>query len=919
MRTSHHGWPRSSITRLLFVGCGLFCVIALISVFMVHYATSTGTHTSVKTKTLYPTINIDAGFDDVYRVGYWTPVRVTVTNPGEMFTGKLAVQSYSSSYQASNVDTVSPWQFMQAITLDKGQQRQFTIYAPHNTGSLITRGFQATLIDAHGKTVVTQASKPGAEIQPGYILIGVLSDNPLTQAQLLKMTLPGQTDSTMVSKLTATTMPSSEAVLENFDALVLDDFSTQTLSTQQMTALRIWVNRGGALVIVGGSNWVKTLGPLPADLRPINIHGFDVLPAHTHLLTFNGNSLTNTIDGSPKLTTPTDVDKLTTSPIINTASIQRSAAFSSVTTLLATNGNTIPLIVQAQQGSGTIDYLALDPASAPLSKWTSAPLFWQAVLESAMGNALLISTSAQSYDAGPGEILARGGLINFLTPSMPQGTLAIILLLIGYLLLLGPLRALLLHKRHYWRRYNGQIVVCILVISSLLAYSLATYERNSAVTDNSISITQIGQDGTTAHTTTYMGVLAPRAGDVNLQIPGNNLAEPIAQPYLDSNSAIPQQSHKDTPTTVTSAPDETNLTIRNPDLWTMNPVITEQDQHLQGQITSNLSLRNDRVVGTVTNKLPTSLNDVYILFPHNFISLGHLAPKETKKIDTQLKNTTTAPELSLADQIEKAANLPAQYFPYKNKQQPPDDFDLHMAMLSALSGVGYSYTPCGGPCQTHAITNKGIIYVTGGQIPDPNYKNSTDPLLLDGTQATLIGWASQRITDTKTATTVNNVDPQGLHLNFIQMPLNLTYTGVLDLPHDFVTGEVVNINSFDASEVLPGAYSLSSGSVTFSLNMPATPHAYISNVTISVPDLISNPNGQGDGSPVHSSSMQERIFNWQTNKWENMQLDQHSAFTTDNLDSYAGPNNRILVQVTSHNNTQIYFGKPELNINGNAS
>ena len=370
-----------------------------------------------------------------------------------------------------------------------------------------------------------------------------------------------------------------------------------------------------------------------------------------------------------------------------------------------------------------------------------------------------------------------------------------------------------------------------------------------------------------AHITTYMGVLASRAGDLNLQIPGNDLAEPIDQPYLDSTLAISQQAHNDVPTTVTAGNNGTSLTMHNSDLWSVNPVITEQDQPLQGNIKSSLSLRNDHVIGTVTNNLATALTDVYILLPHNFIPLDHLAPRQTKKIDIQLKNTTSAAEMSLADQIEKQAGLPTEYFPYQNHQQPPNDFDLHMAMLSALSGAGYSYSPCEGSCQTHAITNKGIIYVTGGQIPDPNYKNNNDPLLLDNTQATLIGWAEQRPTQSAQSTMINNVTPQGPHLNFIQMPLNLTYSGVLDVPHDFITAHVMSIDSFDAATILPGAYSLSSGSITFSLNMPETPHAYINTITIRVPDLLNNPNGQGTGSPASNSTMQVRIYNWSTGKW----------------------------------------------------
>jgi hypothetical protein len=910
MHTSHLSWLRLSFTRLIIIGCSLLCVICLVSIFAFQHGAIVTSSTGATPKTLHPSITINAGFDDAYRVDYWTPVRVTLSNPGPIFNGKLAIQTFSGGYQTQSATSLSPWRFEQSISLNKGVQKQFTIDAPHYTGNLITQGFQATLLDEHGKTVASQISKAGYEVQPGNILIGTLSDDPALQAQLSKVQLPNQADAVTVSQLSASTMPTSETVLENFDVIILDNYATRTLSTQQIATLRMWINRGGILLTVGGTYWQKTLSPLPADLLPVSVQRLDLLPPHTHLLTFNGQNIANN-------SLISDIDTTSLTPSISTAEIHQNSAFSSIETLLSSNGT--PLVIQAHLGSGQIGYIAFDPAGAPLDRWSSAYAFWQAVLESALGDKLLIATGSQSYDAGPGQILTRGGLVSFLTPGMPQGTIAIALLIIAYILLLGPARALLLRIRPQWRRYNSRMVISTILICSLLSYGIAYDQSNSAVTENSVSIIQVNQDGTMAHITTYMGVLAPRAGDLNLQIPGNNLAEPIDQPYLDSTLAISQQAHNDVPTTVTAGNNGTSLTMHNSDLWSVNPVITEQDQPLQGNIKSNLSLRNDRVIGTVTNNLATALTDVYILLPHNFIPLDHLAPRQTKKIDIQLKHTTSAAEMSLADQIEKQAGLPTEYFPYQNHQQPSNDFDLHMAMLSALSGAGYSYSPCEGSCQTHAITNKGIIYVTGGQIPDPNYKNNNDPLLLDNTQATLIGWAEQRPTQSAQSTMINNVTPQGPHLNFIQMPLNLTYSGVLDVPHDFITAHVMSIDSFDAAAILPGAYSLSSGSVTFSLNMPETPHAYINTITIRVPDLLNNPNGQGTSSPASNSTMQVHIYNWSTGKWEPLTLDRQGSFTTDALDTYAGPNSRILVKISSHNTNQIYFGNPQLNISGGAS
>ena len=205
-------------------------------------------------------------------------------------------------------------------------------------------------------------------------------------------------------------MPTSETVLENFDVIILDNYATRTLSTQQIATLRMWINRGGILLTVGGTYWQKTLFRcLPISSRKRAEAGSPATT--THLLTFNGQNIANN-------SLISDIDTTSLTPSISTAEIHQNSAFSSIETLLSSNGT--PLVIQAHLGSGQIGYISCDPAGAPLDRWSSAYAFWQAVLESALGDKLLIATGSQSYDAGPGQI-TRGGLVSFLTPRYAAG------------------------------------------------------------------------------------------------------------------------------------------------------------------------------------------------------------------------------------------------------------------------------------------------------------------------------------------------------------------------------------------------------------------------------------------------------------------------------------------------------------------
>ncbi|GCE16595.1 hypothetical protein [Dictyobacter kobayashii] len=649
---------------------------------------------------------------------------------------------------------------------------------------------------------------------------------------------------------------------------------------------------------------------MPAKLLPVNLHGQDLLPPDTHLLSFNGNTIVPANNDIPPIL-----------PTISTAQLRQQSTFSNIQTILSSNNNT-PLFVQARQGAGLVYYLAFDPGAPPLDNWDTSTGIWQAILQRALGDRLLISSGAQSYDGGPGQILTRGGVVSFLTPNISSTTSVLILLLLGYILFLGPVRMWYLRKRPTSRLHNWRIVLSTVLVFSLLSFGLAAYEKATAITNNSVSLLQINQDGTTGHMTTYMGILAPNQGDVNVQFPGENLSEPIDTPYLDHNSALSANqssgsSSSSTQTTVTYNPNNTGMTLSNSNLWSIDPIISEQDLQLQGKLSGHLVVRDNHLLGSVQNNLPSALSDAYVLFPHTFIPLGHIDPGQTRNFDVLLHATQPVSEQTLADQIERQAGLAGQYFPFQQKKQPQTDLQKHMALLSALSGVGYSYSACEGSCLTHAITNKSTIYVTGGQIPDPNLKNDYDPLLIPGAQATLIAWADQSLNQQQ-GLTINNQTPQGQHTTFVQMPLKLDYSGLITIPQDSVTGNVVEISSFDAGAILPGAYTLTTGNLKFELDLPDVPHLYIGTITITVPDLITHPSGPGSGSPIHNSNIQTKIYNWQTHNWEHMQLSANDTFTTNQPENYTGQNGRILIQLASKHATQIYFGKPTLSINGNA-
>ena len=922
MLTHHHAWWQAKIFRF-FVQCGLALAILFLFSSMVTAAQvppsaqskasrspsfsagpKQGQATSKQKNDL--TLQIDMGYQAAYRTNYWTPVHVSIINNGSDFKGKLTVNVFTGPPRSEVVSIVSPWNFEQSVILQHGMQKQITVYAPFLLGNLIPMGYVATLHDAQGQIAAMQTVTRGYGVRTGDLFIGVLSDLTLDSFNALaNVVLPHQSDSLTLSQLDAATMPDNATELKVFDIIILDDFNTSTLSSQQLTTLQTWVNQGGVLIEMGGQDWQRTLSKLPNELLPARMDGIRMLPAGTTLLpidsTFIAAASGQSLSGN---TLPMPVP-------VSAATLLTQTTFYDNKTLLT--AGTMPLIVQARQGQGAICYLAFDLANNPLASWDGAGILWKTILLDTLGDKVLISSNtAISYDIGPGQLLTQGGIINMVLPGKLLEPGLVLLLLLGYVLMLGPIRILIIRRWKLPRLWTWRILAFTMLGFSLLSYGIAAYQKSELLTDNTVSLVQLTQSGSAAHIMTYHGIFVPDQGNITLHIPEKSLALPLSSPLL---AKTPLPGPRDEPSaSFVTGENDTTLTLSNNKRWTFHPIISEQDTQLQGALTPHLNLHNNRLVGTISNTLNTALSDVYVLLPHGFVSIGHIGAGEIQQIDLPLHNAPFKSGKALADYIAEAGGLPASYFPYTNNTQPQTDFQRHMALLSALNGAGLNMLPCNGSCNRSALTLQNSIVLTGSATVNASLGNTFDPLLVAGAPATLIGWADQQLSGMDNMT-INGSHPSGRHESFVRMPLNITPSSAADIPTDFIIGQPIDFQDAGAELIQPGVYHLSASSLLFEFSLPDIAKAQTGSLTIKTmlqPDFT--------GEQRSNATMQTHLYNWQTGNWDILSQTQ-GTFTITNPAVYIGKGGQagqILLQITNpdHAPAPLIFGKPSLMFNG---
>ncbi len=853
-----------------------------------------------------PTLQLVVATDDSTRLDYWAPAMITISDSGPDFSGELAVSTFSSPNPSGPLAVgVLGWSYRQSVALKHGAQKQVTINVPFYESPAIPRGIIASLLNERGRVVAVKTDEPSV-VDPGSVMIGLLADQSRQNggfAPLSAATLPDPTRLLTILPLDANSLPDTAETLATFDMLILDNFPARALSAAQMTALQTWVNRGGALIEIGGQQGQQTLGGLPPQLLPVVLNGTASIPGGANVLPVGSPSIADIGQKPAQLTQPITISSASL-PAANDA---RLTAFSNLSTVLASGG--FPLIVQANAGQGIICFLAYDPASAPLLSWPGTIALWKGLLLRGLGDQALFPAPAPRFSSGPGELYLRGGVFQVLQPGTLLPVWALIFLLLGYIVLIGPVRLFILKrlKRPAW---SWRIVLAGAVVFSFLTYGLAFYQRSASI--NTLSLIQFNEGGQAAHVTTFFSVFAPGQGAVQVHVPGAVLAQPIVNEPFQVDDRVANNSYHMSFTTT-----QNGTTIDLPDAgsWTLHPLVSEGDQQMRGSLLSHLALQGGFVTGTVTNMLGSSLSDVYILMPHGYASTGQIPAGQTVQVHVPLHSSSLNASSTLADQIARDNHLPVPYFPYDHNGVPQNTFQRHLAMLAALSGEGYVYEPCKGPCSTHAIVSSHIITTPPFGGPAVPALDSNDALLIAGAPATLIGWADQPFGATDTAT-INGLSAGGTHDSLVQVPLNVDYPDLANLPPGLISGQVVNATGNNTQILAPGVYGLTSGSITFAFDLPRVNMAQIRSVLISEPFF----NGTGNLAQV-------QLYNWTSAAWNTITLS-NVSFSTGNTQAYISSDGHVLLRVGAglpasatnvseqHASTgTILFEKPSLSLN----
>jgi hypothetical protein len=524
-------------------------------------------------------LQAEVGFDNLYKRGHWTPVRITVANSGPDVEG-LLVLDYPAGSGGDQIRYQAP------LSLPGQSRKTVTLYVgPDGYSTIWTVQLFA------GGELLAQARVQPRSLNPEQTLYAVAGGTPIDLTVLEEI----NRDAT-VATIDLDDLPAAAPAWESLDLLVLNDLDTGALTPDRRTALERWVAAGGHLVVAGGPNWRLTAAGV-ADLLPVRITG-DV--------TAYGLSALDALAAATVGTGPF---------LVAQASLTDGIA------LIDQDG--LPLLARRQVGLGRVDWLALDLSLAPLRDWAGNRPLWERVLPAADLRPPWARTTINIW-------AARQGLRSLPALALPSA-LEMVGFFLAYTLVVGPLNYFVL-KRLGRRELAWVTIPGVIVLFSALAYLTGFQLRGGDLIFNRLSLVYGAAGAEQAHARTLIGVYSPRRDAYDLTLSEGVFARPLV---TDNTGGLSSVSAATVEQSGRFALRHVQIDVAGLRAFRAEAAIPSPP------IASTLAITvadPPRLRGTLTNQGDFTLQDASLLVGENLIEVGDLAPGATVRVDEGLAN-----------------------------------------------------------------------------------------------------------------------------------------------------------------------------------------------------------------------------------------------------------------------------------------
>lgn len=589
-----------------------------------------------------PTLEVQAtaGINDKAKYQSVVPIKITVKNNGDDFSGDMAINA-QSSYEVGSA-------MILPLDLAAGEEKTFELYldglADFGTSydSKLLAFFEGGI--EKGKVVSYKGTKQVQVnfLEPSSTFIYTLTENSDRLAAYLRLSqvIPSSNVEVFnLNQLKDYTLPDDAQGYAMANIIAVDEFALVDLSQKQQEALLKWVQDGGTLLL-GASDQVEATAGVFKEYLPLTLS--------QQTATVSAESLMK-LSGGGTFTSPISVYSATE----NIDSIN-----------VLADDNTI-LAAKKKVGSGEIIQTTFSLGDDPLASMSGYAALTTKMLniQNAMQQGMMNGHTPMewiSYDLRQ---------LNELFPSFEVSFTYMLVVVLLYILIIGPLLYFVLKKMDK-REHAWWIIPAISVVLSIALFMFGAKDRLMQPQVQQSAFYKVNEDKS-VNGYYVESILTNRGGDFVVET--DSLTTATA--FRNSNSFDGSMKNLHEASYIKEHANGSTLTLRDLSYWSVQSFAGKTTAQNIGNMAIDITLKNEKLSGTVKNNFPFTLKDVTLISGIKEVELGDIEPNETRQVNQDLKTTT----------LQKPGMYSNNKYTYPTKKEEIDPYRIQSMKFMAIS------------------------------------------------------------------------------------------------------------------------------------------------------------------------------------------------------------------------------------------
>lgn len=532
------------------------------------------------------------------------PLQVTVKNNGADFSGDMAINS-SNSYEAASALVVP-------IDIAAGEEKTFSFYldglADYSYSDTDLFAFYEGNIEK-GKKIAYKGTKrlQSNFLDPSSTFIYTLTDKSDRLSALLRLsTFVAQSNVEVfnINQLKDYTLPEDSQGLAMANVIVVDEVAIADLTQKQQEALLKWVQDGGTLLL-GAADQINATAGIFKEYLPLSLS--------QEMTAISAEALTKLSGGG-----------------IFTQPISVYAATSSEGSLPVLTENNAVLAAKKKVGSGEVIQTTFSLGDQPLASMDG----YGALLAKVMNIQSISQQGMMRQGQSPlDQISYELRNINELFPSFEVSVSYMLIVIILYILIIGPILYFVLKKADK-REHAWWIIPSISVVLSIVLFIVGAKDRIVQPQVQQSAFYKVNEDNS-VNGYYVESILTNRSGDFVVNADQNTTAVALRNynNFTGTMGPLHESSY------VKENASGSTLTLRDLSYWSVQSFGGKTSAQNIGKMDIDITLKNEQLTGTVKNNFPFALKDVTLISGVKEVKLGDIEANGTLQVNKELKTT----------------------------------------------------------------------------------------------------------------------------------------------------------------------------------------------------------------------------------------------------------------------------------------